>query len=176
MNQKIWSGLILIGCAVSLTAQTIDTGILGTVADSGGGMIAGARVTIEQPATGLVREVKTEAGGNFDVRYLRPGEYTIDVEAPGFRRERRTGIQIQIGQQARLDFTLQVGDVQQTVEVTSSAPLLQTENATLGEVVSHERIVNLPLNGRSFTQLAALTPGVRVTDPSQYTASTDGSR
>ena len=95
---------------------------------------------------------------------------------PGFRSERRTGILIQIGQQARVEFTLQVGDVQQTVEVTASAPLLQTENATLGEVVTQERILNLPLNGRSFTQLAALTPGVRVVDPSQFTASTDGSR
>ena len=66
--------------------------------------------------------------------------------------------------------------MQQTVEVSASAPLLQTENATLGEVVTQERIVNLPLNGRSFTQLAALTPGVRVADPSQFTASTDGSR
>ena len=75
-----------------------------------------------------------------------------------------------------MEFTLQVGDVQQTVEVTASAPLLQTENATLGEVVTQERILNLPLNGRSFTQLAALTPGVRVVDPSQFTASTDGSR
>ncbi|HYZ87590.1 MAG TPA: TonB-dependent receptor, partial [Bryobacteraceae bacterium] len=104
------------------------------------------------------------------------GEYTVEVQAPGFRRERRTGILIQIGQQARVDVTLAVGDVQQTVEVTSAAPLLQTENATLGGVVSQERIVNLPLNGRSFTQLAALTPGVRAVDPSQFTASTDGSR
>jgi outer membrane receptor protein involved in Fe transport len=162
--------------AASVTAQTLDTGILGTVADPAGGMITGAAVTITQPETGLSRTVATDATGNFEVRYLRPGEYTVEVQSPGFRRERRTGILVQIGQQARLEFTLQVGDVQQTVEVTSAAPLLQTETATLGGVVSSERIVNLPLNGRSFTQLAALTPGVRVVDPSQYTASTDGSR
>jgi hypothetical protein len=68
-------------------------------------------VTISQPETGLSRSVKTDSSGNFEVRYLRPGEYVVEVEAAGFRRECRTGIQIQIGQQARLEFTLQVGDV-----------------------------------------------------------------
>ncbi len=69
---------------------------------------------------------------------------------------------IQIGQQSRIDFAMQVGDVVETVEVSSAAPLLQTENSTLGEVVAPERIVDLPLNGRNFAQLAVLTPGVRV--------------
>ncbi|MCL4854416.1 MAG: carboxypeptidase regulatory-like domain-containing protein, partial [Bryobacteraceae bacterium] len=167
--------LYLVGAAC-IGAQTIDTGILGTVSDSASGRMAGAVVTITQPQTGLTRSIQTDASGQFEVRYLVPGEYIVEVAATGFQRARRAGIQLQIGQQARLEFTLQVGDVQQTVEVTGAAPLLQTENATLGEVVSHERIVNLPLNGRSFTQLAALTPGVRVVDPSLYTASTDGSR
>ncbi|MEB2363732.1 MAG: TonB-dependent receptor [Bryobacterales bacterium] len=167
--------LYLVG-ATCIGAQTIDTGILGTVSDSAGGRMAGAVVTITQPQTGLTRTIQTDASGQFEIRYLVPGEYTVEVMAAGFQKARRAGIQLQIGQQARLEFTLQVGDVQQTVEVTGAAPLLQTENATLGEVVSHERIVNLPLNGRSFTQLAALTPGVRVVDPSLYTASTDGSR
>ena len=159
-----------------ISGQTIDTGIVGTVSDPGGGIITGANVRITNNQTGIARTVTTGPSGLFEVRYLVPGDYSVDVQAPGFRSERRTGILIQLGQQARVEFTLQVGDVQQTVEVSASAPLLQTENATLGEVVTQERIVNLPLNGRSFTQLAALTPGVRVVDPSQFTASTDGSR
>jgi outer membrane receptor protein involved in Fe transport len=162
--------------AALMSGQTIDTGIVGTVSDPAGGVITGANVRITNSQTGIARTVTSGPSGLFEVRYLVPGEYSVDVQSPGFRSERRTGILIQLGQQARVEFTLQVGDVQQTVEVSASAPLLQTENATLGEVVTHERIVNLPLNGRSFTQLAALTPGVRVADPSQFTASTDGSR
>jgi hypothetical protein len=166
-----------LGALISFaSAQTLDTGIVGSVTDPAGAMVTEAAVTITNTQTGISRSVTTNPSGLFEVRYLVPGNYTVDVQAPGFRRERRTGIVIQIGQQARVDVALQVGDVQQTVEVSASAPLLQTENATLGEVVTQERIVNLPLNGRSFTQLAALTPGVRAVDPSQFTASTDGSR
>ena len=163
-------------CVFPATAQTLDTGILGTVSDPAGATIAGATVTIGSPATGFSRVVKTAADGKYEVRYLVPGEYTVEVQAVGFRTERRPRVVIQINQQARLDFTMQIGEVQQTIEIAGSTPLLQTENATLGEVVATERIVNLPLNGRSFVQLSALTPGVRVAEPSQFTSSTDGSR
>src|SRR5215467_13569691 len=151
---------------LGLTAQTLDTGILGTIVDPGGGSTAGASVTISSPATGFSRVVKTGADGKYEVRYLVPGEYTVEVQAQGFRTERRPGVVIQINQQARIDFAMQIGEVQQTIEVTGAAPLLQTENATLGEVVASERIVNLPLNGRSFVQLSVLTPGVRTSEPS----------
>jgi len=87
---------------------------------------------------------------------------------------RHTGLTIQIGQQARIDFTLQVGAVQQTLEVTGAAPLLQTEDATLGSVVGTERTVDLPLNGRQFDDLAVLTPGVVVSDVDQHSSSTAG--
>jgi hypothetical protein len=147
---------------IALHAQTIDTGILGEVRDPTGAALAAATVTITQPATGLSKTVTADSGGHYEVRYLIPGSYAVEVKAPGFRTERQTGIVIQIGQQARIDFALQVGDVVETVEVSSVAPLLQTENSTLGEVVGPERIVNLPLNGRNFAQLAVLTPGVRV--------------
>src|SRR3954451_19713722 len=99
-----------------LCAQTIDTGIVGTVADPAGGLVTGATVRVTQVQTGITRTVTTNQSGLFEVRYLTPGEYSVDVQAPGFRSERRTGILIQIGQQVRVEFTLQVGDVQQTVE------------------------------------------------------------
>jgi hypothetical protein len=114
--------------------------------------------------------VATGNEGNYEVRYLVPGEYSVEVGAQGFLTERRTGIAIQIGQQARIDFGLQVGALQQTLEVTESAPLLQTENATLGSVVGQERITDLPLNGRQFDDLAVLTPGVSVVDPNFLTS------
>src|SRR5260221_625450 len=97
------------------------------------------------------------------------------AKAQGFRAERQSRIVIQIGQLAQINFSLVVGNVVETVEVTGAAPLLRTENATLGGVVAPERIVNLPLNGRSFVQLSILTPGVRTSEPSQFTASTGGS-
>ncbi|HLJ18036.1 MAG TPA: TonB-dependent receptor [Bryobacteraceae bacterium] len=157
------TSFLLLGWALgSLCAQTIDTGILGEVKDPSGAAIVAATVTIRQPATGVVRTITTDNGGHYEVRYLLPGEYTVEAKAQGFRAARESGVLIQIGQQARIDFAMQVGDIVETVEVSSSAPLLQTENSTLGEVVAPERIVDLPLNGRNFAQLAVLTPGVRV--------------
>ena len=165
MRRRLCFALVL--ASGLLHSQTLDTGILGTVTDPTGAVVANAAVTITQPATGLTRAITADTSGNYEVRYLLPGEYNVEVKAQGFRAERRTGIVIQIGQQARIDFQLQVGNVVETVEVTGAAPLLVTENATLGEVVGPERILNLPLNGRNFAQLAVLTPGVRVVEESQ---------
>ncbi len=147
--------LLFCFAAAPLFSQTLDTGVLGNVTDPSGASISGATVNVSSQATGVTRTVRTSADGKYEMRYLVPGEYAVEVQASGFRTERRTGVVIQINQQARL---------------------LQTENATLGEVVASERIVNLPLNGRSFVQLSVLTPGVRVYEPSQFTSSTDGSR
>ena len=141
-------------------SQSLDTGMLGTVSDPTGGTVVAASVTITQTAMGVAHTVTTTPDGKYEVRYLLPGEYTVEAHATGFRTERRTGIVLQINQQARIDFTLQIANVQETVEVRSSTALLQTENATLGEVVGPERIVNLPLNGRNFADLSKLTPGV----------------
>jgi len=176
MRNIIFSALVVGSFAAGGLAQTVDTAILGIVTDSAQAGVPGATVVISQPAKGLSRTVNTSPGGLYELRYLVPGEYQVEVQANGFRAERRTGIQIQIGQQARIDFLLQVGTVQQTVEVTSSAPLLQTETATLGGVVNSERINNLPLNGRKFNDLAILTPGVQVSNTNLASSSTDGSR
>ena len=159
-----------------LTAQTLDTGILGLITDPSGAVVAGASVTVTNTGTGVRRVTVSASDGQYEMRYLVPGQYTVEVTSPGFRPARASNLGIQINQQARLDFSMQVGEVAEVVEVNATSSLLQTENATLGEVVGSERIVNLPLNGRSFTQLAALTPGVRVADPNLFSASTDGSR
>ena len=151
-----------------LAAQTIDTGILGTVSDSTGAVIAHAAVTISQRETGLARTLTTNTEGAYELRYLLPGEYSVEVRANGFRTAVQNSVLIQIGQQARINFVLQVGAVDERIEVTAEAPLIATENAALGEVVSRERIVNLPLNGRRFLDLAALTPGVTLTTSAQF--------
>src|SRR4029077_13077401 len=127
------------------------------------------------PATGMAHTAATSLEGTFEIRYLVPGEYVVEVRAAGFRGERRAGVVIQLGQQARIDFTLQVGAVQETVEVNAGVPLLQTENATIAGVVDQERVEALPLNGRRFDDLAVLTPGVSVYNPDIHNSSTDGS-
>ena len=110
--------LLLCGMALS---QTLDTGILGTVTDPTGAAVAGAAVTITQTATGVKRNSVTAADGKYEVRYLVPGEYTVQVTASGFRAAQATNLTLQLNQQARLDVPLQVGDVQQTVEVTAAS-------------------------------------------------------
>ncbi len=160
MTQKIFA-ISLLATALA-QPQSLDTGILGTVTDPGGAVITGASITVSLPATGFTKTIQTAADGSYEVRYLRPGDFVVEIKAAGFRSERRTGITLQLSQLARIDFSLLVGQVQETVEVTSTAPILQTENATIGEVVARERVVNLPLNGRNFLQLSTLTPGVVV--------------
>jgi len=172
------SCLFLFLCVASVAffanAQTVDTAILGVITDSAGGAVPGATVNIIQPATGLHHTTKTAADGSYEVRYLVPGQYVLEVQAQGFRTARRAGIDIQISQQAKIDMSLQVGEVQQTVEVQSTTPLLQTESATLAGVVGQERIENLPLNGRKFNDLAILTPGVVVSNTDTHSSSTAG--
>ncbi len=165
----VWLVVLLLAAASgALPAQTIDTAILGVVSDPTGAVVVGAEVTILQPATGFARTLRTSADGAYEVRYLLPGDYSVEVKAPGFRSERRTGVVLQIGQQGRINFALQLGQVVETMEVVAEVPLMQTESAALGEVVSQERIINLPLNGRRFLDLAALTPGVTLRTSAQY--------
>jgi outer membrane receptor protein involved in Fe transport len=173
---KILGSCFLLFISAPLSAQTIDTAILGSVTDATGAVVRKAAITVTQTATGVRRTAESNADGNYEVRYLVPGEYSVEVRGSGFRTARTASVQVQINQQVRIDFAMQVGEATESMEVNAATPLLQTENATLGEVIGQEKIVNLPLNGRTFTQLATLTPGVRVTDADLFTASTDGSR
>jgi hypothetical protein len=145
---------------IALWSQSVDTGILGTISDSSGAVIAGATVNITHSATGTVHTVVTGGNGAYEVRYLVPGEYVVDVRQAGFRSERSSSITLRIGQMARVNFTIQVGEISEQVQVTAQGVLLETQNGVVGGVVSGERIVNLPLNGRNFVQLGDLTPGV----------------
>ena len=164
-----------VACAIAVQAQTIDTAIMGTVVDPAGAPVPGATVTILQSTTGLSRVSVTSQEGTYEARYLLPGDYVVEIGPAGFRRERRTGVVIQLGQQARIDFSLKVGTVQETVEVNTGVPLLQTENATIAGVVDEKRVESLPINGRRFNDLAVLTPGVTVYNPDLHSSSTDGS-
>ena len=119
--------LLSIGLAPAGFGQTVDTAILGTVTDSAQAVVPNATVLVSQPSNGFARSTTTSANGLYEVRYLVPGEYQVEVRAGGFSAQRKTGIRIQIGQQAKIDFSLALGAVQQTVEVNSC--LLYTSDA-----------------------------------------------
>jgi outer membrane receptor protein involved in Fe transport len=143
-----------------LFAQSVDTGILGAVSDQSGSVIVGATVTVTSPATGFSKSLVTGNEGQYEIRYLMPGEYVIETRSSGFRPARTSGIMLQIAQLARVDIKLEVGALTEAVEVGAQSVILETQTAVMGSVVAAQSIVDLPLNGRSFAQLGNLTPGV----------------
>jgi hypothetical protein len=152
--------LPLLFTASLLLAQGPTGEIDGIVTDSSGSAVLGAGVTVTDPATGTTRSTLSNSSGFYSFPALLPSTYTVTVEAKGFQKEIRSGILIQVQQVARADFQLNVGAVSQTVEVTATAALLASDDATVGQVIENKRIVDLPLNGRSYLTLTALAPGV----------------
>jgi hypothetical protein len=145
----------------SLHAQTIDSGtIQGQVSDATGAPIPGASIQIVQVETGVSSRVQTDNGGRYFVPSLRVGRYEIAISRQGFKTVLRTGLVLQVNQIMDVSVALQVGAVSQQVTVSGSAPLIQTTDATLGQVTENRQIVQLPLNGRSYAQLAFLSPTV----------------
>jgi hypothetical protein len=144
---------------LSANAQT-DGSISGVIHDPSGAVIPGASVTVTDPARNFVRSAVGNEAGVYNFPVLQPGTYNIKVELPGFRTIEQNGVELQVQQSARIDFTLQVGQVSQTVEVSGTAALIATEDATVGTVIENKRIVEMPLNGRNFLQLASLSPNV----------------
>ncbi len=139
--------------------QTTNGSINGTITDPSGSAAGGVQVQVTSKDTGLQRTATTLDNGTYTIPQLQPGTYDVTIEKPGFAKENRPGVQLLVNQNATIDFTLSVAAVSQTVEVTGAPPPLDTTSATLGDVVQHQQIVGLPLNGRSFTQLTLLTPG-----------------
>jgi hypothetical protein len=156
-------GLMVLG-------QTPTGEITGTVTDATGAVIAEASVTVTNTATGAVRSAKTNTSGIYDFSALPPGNYNLQIEQQGFSTEIRDNIVLQVAQVARFDSILKLGNVSEKVEVTSGAPVLQTEDATVGTVVENKRVEDLPLNGRNFLSLTGLTPGVSTTTPTNQVA------
>jgi hypothetical protein len=142
-----------------LPGQTLAT-VTGEVKDSTGATIAEATVTVRNTATNGIRVVATNEVGVYTVPALVPGMYKVKAERPGFKVAIRAGIELQVQQIARVDFSLEAGQVSESLEVTSAVPLLTTENATVGTVIEQRRITDLPLNGRNFLSLVALSPNV----------------
>jgi len=153
------SGSLLVPTAMAQVASGAGS-ISGVVLDPSGANIADAEVTVIQVSTQVTRSTTTDAAGRYYVLSLPPGEYVVQAQSIGFRQAVRKGINITIGRAAVVDFKMELGEVAQRVEVSDEPPLIESSNATIGEVISNEKVVALPLNGRSFAQLALLVPQV----------------
>jgi len=152
--------LTLLFAAHSAVAQQSTGRLLGTVKDQTGAVIPGAMVKATNVGTGLERMIRTNEGGDYSIPLLPIGEYTLSVEAAGFKTGTVRGLVLQVNQEARVDMTLNVGDTAETIAVEAAAPLLATDTSSVGQVIENKAIANMPLNGRAFWQLAQLTPGV----------------
>src|SRR5437899_2254373 len=141
-------------------AQTVGASLQGVVVDPTGAALANADVVVINVATGAVWELKTDATGRYRVPLLQPGEYEIHVTQTGFQTVARRGIQLAVGQDAVIDVRMEIGTIAEELTVTGAAPTINTTSGALSGLVGDKEIRELPLNGRSFQQLALLQTGV----------------
>src|SRR5437867_8042883 len=150
----------LLLCGILAYGQNTAGTILGATSDQSGARLPGVTVTITHLETGIVRSVTTDEQGRYRATGLSLGNYEVKAELSGFRTEVRKGIQLTVAAEVVVNLSLSVGTVSEQVQVTGEAPLVEITNATLSGLVDDKKIRDLPLNGRSFEQLAFLQPGV----------------
>jgi len=155
-------GLAMFLCwALAPAAGQTDTAVIsGLVHDSSGARVPGALVTALHVDTGAKHETNANESGFYVLTPLRSGNYTLTVEAAGFKTEVRSGLTLQVQQKAGIDIVLEVGQISEQVTVEGSVPLLNAVDASLGQVITNRSIVELPLNGRNYLQLAVLAAGI----------------
>ncbi len=159
-------GLVL---PIAVFAQTGAASLTGIVSDQSGAAVPGATVTATNQATNVDYTAVSNDSGNYTVTSLPVGAYVIKAELARFKTAATKPVQVEAKQIVRLDFKLELGGVEETVEVSSDAQVLQTESATVGEVISGTTLTALPLNGRNSGQLSLLLPGVVSPNPSTFT-------
>ena len=152
----------------SAWAQQVTATITGRVTDPTGAAIVGAKVTAVSIERGIPYTAITNTDGYYNLPNLIAGSYNVKVEAPGFETATQSGITLQMNQVAKLDFPLLVGNVQTTVEVTSAAPVLQTEQTLVGQVIDSRTDTTLPLPTRNYVELTLLAPGTVHPDLSTF--------
>jgi hypothetical protein len=155
--------LALLCLSLNLPAFAEPTAtILGRVIDPSGAVVAGATVTAHNESTGIERSTVTTATGDFELSLLPiTGKYTLTVSMTGFQSEKIAGIELEVDQRARFDVSLKVGSVSENISVQAETPVVNTDTGSIGQVIQNRTILDLPLNGRDFTALAALTPGAQ---------------
>ena len=176
LQMAVATMLVLLVCLPAFP-QTQAGRIEGNVFDQSGGVIVDATVTVTDVDRGVVRSLITDSAGAYAASSLLPGKYTVRAEAKGFKTAEHSDIVVQVGQNIRIDVTLQPGEASQTITVSGAPPLLDPTSATLGGTLSNETINDLPLNGRNYVNLLPLRPGVLIYPGGGGTdQSTDGLR
>ena len=158
---RVFSAFVLL---LSLLCASLAHGLpvgsgAGVVKDATGAVVANAKLVLTRVSTNAVLSTTSNVDGGFSFPSLDPDVYTLTVQAAGFKKEVLSQVTILVDQATRIDVTLTAGDVSETVDVTASAPLIDTEQNTISNVVDHQTISTMPLNSRNFTDLALLTPG-----------------
>ena len=152
--------VFLLLSASAAYSQVVTASLVGTVKDSSGAVIPSAKVVAKNNATGMTRQTVANTSGDYAIRELQPGTYTVSGSFQGFKETILTGILLQVNLEARVEITLTPGEVRQTVTVAGQAPVINTENAMVGQVIGENRILEMPLNGRNFMALTTLTGGI----------------
>ncbi len=165
-SAKLWMALWATVTVLStpVLSQTFGE-ITGHVTDSSGASVPQATISLTNTATNAVRTAITTDAGDYSFPSVPPGTYDVKVEHSGFKATASNGVTVQVQQSVRLDFTLQVGELSQSVEIAATADLLQSENSTVGTVIGNRSIEQLPLNGREYLNLVALAPNTNTLSP-----------
>ncbi|MBY0373735.1 MAG: TonB-dependent receptor, partial [Bryobacteraceae bacterium] len=157
MLRRIFALSLLTACWAF--AQNFST-LTGAITDKSGAAMGGAKITVQNLETQIAREATTDEAGLFTVPLLPPGRYKVTAQKQGFRQAFQDNLTLEVNQTVRVEFQLEVGQVTESVEVKASAPLLESDNSAIGQVIEQRAVAELPLNGRNFVQLAILGPGV----------------
>src|SRR6266566_2762428 len=151
-----------------LAAQSAQTGLVGEIVDPSGKAVPHATVKLLSVETNAFFSSASGQDGRYLFNEVRPGRYSVTVEADGFQKIIRPAVTLAAGERIRLDFTLTIGSIEESLTIGADAPLLRTESADLGQVIDQRMIGDLPLNGRSFISLAGLVPGVALPSGSAF--------
>src|SRR5215203_131666 len=157
----LWVFVTLLGMSLAVQAQSIYGGLRGIVTDAQGAAIAGAKIVMSDEATNLTRSILTSANGEYNFASVTPATYTVITEAPGFKRAERRGVIVATQQVVTADVTLDLGAVTESVMVTAEVPLLEVSNASQGQVVDHQKLIDLPNLGRNPFMMSRLAATVQ---------------
>src|SRR6266576_855240 len=175
--QVLGGALVVLLLSLPTFSQGSAGRLVGVIFDSNGGVIGGATVNVVDVQRGTTRTLTTDDSGSYNAPNLLPGSYKVRAEYAGFRIIERQNIVLEVGQEIRVDLTLQPGQQTETITVTESLPLVNTTNAELGGTIQNQTINDLPLNGRNFENLLELRPGAVIyPGGSGWTQSTNGMR